>query len=194
MKFKPQISLDAGTCIFGALCILMLPLRWNLGVLLAAAVHEIFHLLTIQMTGASVTYLQMTPHGAVIGTGSMTRLQELLSSAAGPVGSFLLLIFVHRFPELALCGTIQGLFNLLPIYPFDGGRILRCLLTVFPKRVQEIIEICVLVVVHLLLLGVALAACCLFPRWRLWFIGAYILILLAAFRKIPCKDVVAGVQ
>ena len=150
MKFKPQISLDAGTCIFGALCILMLPLRWNLGVLLAAAVHEIFHLLTIQMTGASVTYLQMTPHGAVIGTGAMTRLQELLSSAAGPVGSFLLLIFIHRFPELALCGTIQGIFNLLPIYPFDGGRILRCLLAVFPERVQRIMEIWVFVFVILL--------------------------------------------
>jgi Zn-dependent protease len=52
----------------------------------------------------------------------LTPWQELLCASAGPAGSILLLVFLHDFPELSVCGIAHGIYNLLPVYPLDGGR------------------------------------------------------------------------
>lgn len=69
--------------------------------------------------------------GAVLDTNSMDPWKLLLCVLSGPVGSLSLLMFARRIPRIALCGMAQGCFNLLPIYPLDGGRALRCLSEMF---------------------------------------------------------------
>ena len=53
---------------------------------------------------------------------------QLLCTLAGPLGSLMLLAFGKTMPVVAICAGVQGLYNLLPIWPLDGGRALKLLL------------------------------------------------------------------
>ena len=76
----------------------------------------------------------MGAFGASIETGYMTPAAELLCAAAGPIGSISMLLTIRKFPILGLLGLAQGIFNLLPIYPLDGGRILRSIFVLAKNR------------------------------------------------------------
>lgn len=49
---------------------------------------------------------------------------ELICALAGPAGSIALLLLAEYMPKVAICGMVQGIYNLLPVYPLDGGRAL----------------------------------------------------------------------
>lgn len=136
---RASISVDPWGCIFGALLLLLVPLRWLLAAVLAAILHECFHILAIRLCGNQILSIHIGLGGTTIETDVSGGTQELLCAMAGPFGSLLLLTLCHRFPELALCAGTQGLFNLLPVYPLDGGRALGCLLTMlFPGKADRV--------------------------------------------------------
>jgi stage IV sporulation protein FB len=106
----------------------MLPLRWLIAAFLAAAFHELCHIFAVILCGGRVKSLQIGGRGAVISAGRMSTAKNIYCILSGPMGSLLLLPFAPWIPRIAICGLFQGLFNLLPIYPLDGGRALRCIL------------------------------------------------------------------
>lgn len=128
-----RIEAGAGFWLVLALVGLLFPLRFVAGVLSAAAVHELGHILAIRLTGGCVRRLELGAGGARIVTDPMEPGAELVCALAGPVAGLLTLLGWRWFPEAAAAGLVQTAFNLLPVYPMDGGRALRVVCAFFKK-------------------------------------------------------------
>ena len=138
MKPSPiEFSFSALSCIYGCLALMCLPLEWIVSVAAAAAIHELSHILLLRMLDIPIFQIKVELTGAVIQTAPLLPGQEFFCAAAGPMGSFLCLVLMRRFPLLALCGLAQGLFNLRPIYPMDGGRMLRAFTQLYAPRYSD---------------------------------------------------------
>ena len=121
-----RISISGGACLLLALMLLFLPLQWVAAALLAAAVHEAGHLAAIFLLGGHVHGVEIGMRGALIRVGEMGRGAELACALAGPLAGASMLLFAGTAPRLALCALIHTAYNLLPMYPLDGGRVLAC--------------------------------------------------------------------
>lgn len=121
------MSITGGACIWACILLLVLPLRWVAAAIVAAAVHELCHLLALSLLGIRVFGINIGGRGAVLQTDSLSDRDELICAMAGPLGSFLLLLFAKWLPRIALCGLFQGLYNLLPVGNLDGGRVVHSL-------------------------------------------------------------------
>ena len=119
------IRVDGGAWIVLGIGFLILPLRFLLGVLLAAMVHELGHLTAMYFTGVRIDGLVVHPFGARIEAGPMEPGTEIICALAGPMAGALTIFVWKWFPELAAAGVVQTIFNLIPIYPLDGGRVAR---------------------------------------------------------------------
>ena len=183
-----MIRVRPSAFLMAAALVLLLPLDWLCAVLLASAVHEIGHLAAIYAFGGHADSVTIGLRGAEIHTVFPDKRKELFCAAAGPAASFLL-IFLYRFsPKLAVCAAVQGMFNLIPVYPMDGGRMLRCFLQwLCPRqadRICRIVEGLIVSAVFVLSLrllicrkdGVLPALVCVTALTRL------------LFGKIPCKS------
>lgn len=115
--------------------------------------HELGHSLTAKRYGVVVPRILLLPIGGMAEMNHIPRQPsaEFLITIAGPAVNFglvaLLLPFSWRYalglegvPEfsgaelmtqLLLANLIMGTFNLLPVYPMDGGRILRSILALW---------------------------------------------------------------
>lgn len=102
--------------------------------LLACALHELGHWLAIHLLGGRITRLRLTAVGAELaldGSRPLSYGRECIAALAGPVSSLLTAELAARGKLFLLAGLSlgQGLFNLLPILPLDGGRALGLLLS-----------------------------------------------------------------
>ena len=97
--------------------------------LIAFLVHELGHIAAVVFCCGKWNRISLKISGAVISCSVRGYTQEICCTAAGPAASFLLMLLMFRMrPELALISGSLGAVNLLPIYPLDGGRILRAIL------------------------------------------------------------------
>ena len=182
------LYLDPKTYVLGAFLLLSVPLDWLMGGMVAAVVHELIHLAAIWLLGGQVYGVRIGLGGATIDFEISGRGKEAFSAAAGPAGSLMLIFLCHQFPRIAICGAAQGLFNLLPVYPLDGGRILDCVLEMllprYRNRILRWTERCLIL---FLILAAMVGSHC----WALGdvpFLVAVILIIKVILRKRPCKQ------
>lgn len=97
--------------------------------LTAAAVHELGHYLALRLLGIRVRGLTLGGEGGVLCADLTGDLREALAVFAGPGMNLLLYAgFRGLKPEFSLCNLLLAGYNLLPVYPLDGGRLCRLIL------------------------------------------------------------------
>lgn len=185
----PSCRIEAGFCFLIAVCLLLIPLEWFGAAMLAAGFHELCHYCAARILGIPILGISLDWLGAKMELPPMLPGEEVLVASAGPAGSMFLIFFSSLYPQLALCGLVQGAFNLLPIRPLDGGRILAGL---FPGR-EGLYWACEIATAALLL-GAGLYLW----KWIDMGIGGFCLAGIVAgkpfLRKIPCIAGKEGVQ
>jgi Zn-dependent protease len=126
----------------------------GLGVALFGSVllHELGHSLMAATYGISTRHITLYPFGGIAAIESEPNpgLEEFFIALAGPAVNFILagllapamLINLQVFSILVGINLAMGIFNLIPAFPMDGGRILRsALMTRFSKRRSTIISL-----------------------------------------------------
>ena len=129
-------KVKTGKSLWLVLCILILalPLRWMLAVTISIAVHEYCHYLAVRLCGGHIYAMEISAFGLNMRTSSLSPGKELFCALAGPVGGIILFVLSIRMPRLALCALIHSAYNLIPLYPMDGGRAVQNLLLIlFPR-------------------------------------------------------------
>lgn len=128
---KLQIFVKSELFLTLAVSVILLPVQWILSWCAAALVHECFHYIAIRIMGVKVFSVTVGATGAIMETDTMHPLQEFFCALAGPIGAFAILIFKEVLPYVVLFVCIHSSYNLLPLYPLDGGRALHSLIAHF---------------------------------------------------------------
>ncbi len=126
---KTRYRISSELLLFTACMILIVPLQWICAAVVAALFHEACHRFMLSMLGMKKSNIRIDISGAKMQMPPYNARKELLCALAGPVGGLMLLFLGRWLPRTAFCAGVQSCINLLPIYPLDGGRALRCALS-----------------------------------------------------------------
>lgn len=175
-----RLSVSVGFCLMLSLMLLLMPLRWLFSAVVAAILHEFCHYIVILLFCGRVAGVKFYAFGARMPLPEMSRCREFLCAMAGPAGGLLLTLLAPIFPRLAICGFLQSVYNLLPIYPLDGGRMLSALLSMlfFPPKAAGLLrftEICTKIGI-----GILGLYCCFFLNWGIFPLFIAVLICIRA--------------
>lgn len=121
-----------------------------------AVIHELAHIVIGILLGLKPKMLKIMPFGFSIyfekykkGNNKKLILEKIMIILAGPCSNFLIAIIaiwidIHFWnisrETIIYSNLLIGFFNLIPIYPLDGGRIVKYILQLF-KKGQKALDI-----------------------------------------------------
>ena len=192
---KEKLSVTTEFFFFLAVVFLLVPIQWFGAWVLALSFHELCHYTALRLCGGEVAGIQIGCRGITIKTQPLSFGKEAFCAYAGPLGGLVVLLFARYLPRTAICELLFSAYNLLPIFPLDGGRGLTCILkkflpTVIADRVSCYVEngtllsIFVIAIYAVFRLGLGLLPAVI----------SVIVLLRSKGIKLSCKKVRLGLQ
>ena len=152
-----SIKIDLKIFLFLLLFLLTSQIDMYILLMIFACIHELAHLCTGIILGFKPEELKITPIGLQVSfkikceeynqriiNGNSLGIKKTVIASAGPIINFLIVVLCIIFGKLVILNPqnslilniiyanfLIGIFNLLPIYPLDGGRIVNEILHIF---------------------------------------------------------------
>jgi stage IV sporulation protein FB len=110
-----------------------------IGVFGSVALHELGHSLVARAKGGYIHEIVLYPFGGAAKISNLSKrpTDEILIALAGPAVSLILALLFRQWALTAFLGYVNTMlffFNILPVFPMDGGRVLRAGLTIKQGR------------------------------------------------------------
>ena len=131
-------------------------------IMVFAIIHELGHLLLGLILGEKPKEIKLTPLGLSmilkintkeynkkIKKANLLELKKILIAIAGPLTNIIIIILAiffnienSKLESIVYSNLMIAIFNLLPIYPLDGGRIIKGILHIYfgKQKSEEIIN------------------------------------------------------
>ena len=127
-------------------------------IMIFALIHELGHLLAGLIMGMKPEKIEIMPFGVSISfkikvkeynkrvkKGNLLEIKKIIVALAGPITNFIIILITYNLNMdllksilIIYTNFLIMIFNLVPIYPLDGGRILKGILYIFlGKRKSE---------------------------------------------------------
>jgi Zn-dependent protease len=111
------------------------------GIFGSVALHELGHSVVARAKGGYIHEIVLYPFGGAAKISNLpTRpLDEIMVAMAGPIVSLALAVIFHFFEVTSYLSYLNAMlffFNILPVFPMDGGRVLRAALTIKHGRLH----------------------------------------------------------
>lgn len=136
-KQSVELIVEPLTVVYIALSLILGRFSFVIGLFALTIFHEFFHCFAATIFKIPVESIHITPigcHANITMLERSARFKQFIVLIVGPLSFFfswaiikwlfnLDIISIYRYEELCKTNLLIMIFNLLPIYPLDGGRI-----------------------------------------------------------------------